>query len=102
MSNAAVIDLNIDVSEAAATPGENLLKGLKNATINLGKIFDKNAEAEQLVAVFDKAVEDAKSGYNGTDKVMSIIVSGGNIGFSAPHSGRVWGPMYEILDGFQH
>ncbi|MNJ44282.1 putative ABC transporter solute-binding protein YclQ precursor [compost metagenome] len=28
---------------------------------------------------------------------MSVVVSGGNIGFSAPHSGRVWGPLYEIL-----
>ena len=28
---------------------------------------------------------------------MSVIVTGGNIGFFAPHSGRVWGPMYEIF-----
>ena len=28
---------------------------------------------------------------------MSVVVSGGDIGFSAPHSGRVWGPMYEIF-----
>ena len=28
---------------------------------------------------------------------MSVIVTGGNIGFAAPHSGRVWGPMYEIF-----
>ncbi len=38
-----------------------------------------------------------RSAYNGTDKVMSVIVGGGDIGFSAPHSGRVWGPMYEIF-----
>jgi iron complex transport system substrate-binding protein len=95
--NAAVIDLNFDVSEKAATPGENLINGLKDSTISLGKIFDKNEEAKQLVADFDKAVEGAKSAYNGTDTVMSVVVSGGNIGFSAPHSGRVWGPMYEIF-----
>lgn len=95
--NAVVIDLNFDVSEKAATPGENLIKGLKDATISLGKIFDKNEEAQKLIASLDKAVEDAKSSYNGTDKVMSVIVSGGNIGFAAPHSGRVWGPMYEIF-----
>ena len=80
-----------------ATPGENLVNGLKDSTITLGKIFDKNEEAEKLVADFDKAIENAKSAYNGTDTVMSVIVSGGNIGFSAPHSGRVWGPMYEIF-----
>lgn len=95
--NAAVIDLNFDVSEEAATPGENLANGLKDITITLGQIFEKNEEAKQLAADFDKAVEDAKSAYNGTDTVMSVIVSGGNIGFSAPHSGRVWGPMYEIF-----
>ncbi|MFE3574921.1 siderophore ABC transporter substrate-binding protein [Lysinibacillus sp. NPDC059133] len=96
--NAVVIDLNVDVSEEAATPGENLVNGLKDSTIALGKIFDKNEEAKQVVADFDKVIEDAKSAYNGTDKVMSVIVGGGDIGFSAPHSGRVWGPMYEIFD----
>src|SRR5690606_19333035 len=88
---------NFDVSEGAATPGENLVNGLKNSTIALGKIFDKNAEAEELVASFDKAIENAKAAYNGTDTVMSVVVSGGDIGFSAPRSGRVWGPMYEIF-----
>lgn len=95
--NAAVIDLNFDVSEEADTPGENFVNGLKDSTITLGQIFDKNEEAKQLVADFDKAVEGTKSAYNGTDTVMSVVVSGGNIGFSAPHSGRVWGPMYEIF-----
>ena len=95
--NAAVINLNFDVSEAVDTPGANLVNGLKDSTVALGKIFDKNAEAEKLIADFDKAIEDAKSAYNGTDTVMSVVVSGGNIGFSAPKSGRVWGPMYEIF-----
>lgn len=95
--NAAVIDLNIDVSEEAATPGENLVNGLKHATITLGQIFDKNEEAEKLIAEFDEAMEAAKAAYNGTDTIMSVIVSGGDIGFAAPGSGRVWGPLYEIF-----
>lgn len=95
--NAVVIDLNFDVSEETDAPGENLVNGLKNSTIALGQIFDKNEEAEQLVADFEQAVEDAKSAYNGTDTIMSVVVSGGDIGFSAPHSGRVWGPMYDIF-----
>ncbi|MGE7921333.1 siderophore ABC transporter substrate-binding protein [Viridibacillus sp. NPDC093762] len=95
--NATVIDLDVDISEEAATPGENLVNGLKNSTIALGQIFDKNEEAKQVVADFDKVIENAKSAYNGTDKVMSVIVGGGDIGFAAPHSGRVWGPMYEIF-----
>ncbi|MBP2079329.1 siderophore ABC transporter substrate-binding protein [Oceanobacillus polygoni] len=96
--NAAVIDLNIDVSEEANTPGENLVNGFKDSTITLGQIFDKNEEAEQLVADFDQAIEEAQSAYNGTDTVMSVIVSGGDIAFSAPHSGRVWGPLYDIFE----
>lgn len=95
--NAAVIDLNFDVSEKADKPGDNLVKGLKDSTIILGQIFDKNEEAKQLVADFDKSIEDAKSAYNGTATVMGVEVSGGNIGFSAPRFGRVWGPMFEMF-----
>lgn len=95
--NAAVIDLNFDVSGKEGQPGENLVNGLKDATTNLGKIFDKQEDAAKLNAELDTAIEAAKSANNGTDKIMSVVVSGGNIGFSAPHSGRVWGPLYEIL-----
>ncbi|MEK5037017.1 siderophore ABC transporter substrate-binding protein [Sporosarcina sp. FSL K6-3457] len=95
--NAVVIDINIDVSKETDTPGENLANGFKDITIALGQIFEKNEEAEKLTADFDQAIEDAKSAYNGTDTIMSVIVSGGDIGFAAPHSGRVWGPLYEIF-----
>lgn len=96
--NAAVIDLNVDVSKEAENPGKNLVEGLKNSTITLGQIFDKNVEAQELVAEFDSSIETAKSAYNGEDTIMSVVVSGGDIGFSAPKSGRVWGPMYEIFN----
>lgn len=95
--NAAVIDLNFDVSETAETPGENLVNGFKNTTLALGKIFNKNEEAQALIDEFLNAIEKAKAAYNGTDRVMSVIVSGGNIGFAAPSTGRVWGPLYEIF-----
>ena len=95
--NAVVINLNFDVSEAAAAPGANLVDGLKNSTLALGKIFDKNTQAEELVADFDKAIANAKAAYDGEATVMTIVVSGGDIGFSAPLSGRVWGPMYEVF-----
>lgn len=94
---AVVINLNFDVSEEAAAPGENLINGLKSSTEALGLIFDKNEEAAQLIADFEKSIEDVKAAYNGTDTIMSVVVSGGNIGFSAPGSGRVWGPMYEVF-----
>ncbi|QQK07293.1 siderophore ABC transporter substrate-binding protein [Miniphocaeibacter halophilus] len=95
--DAVVIDLSFDVSGENGETGESLVKGLKNATISLGKIFDKSKDAEKLVADFDKSIEDAKNAYNGTDTIMSVVVSGGEIGFSAPISGRVWGPMYELF-----
>ena len=95
--NAVVINLNFDVSGEAEDSGANLTNGLKNSTLALGKIFDKNAEAEALVNDFDRAIADAKAAYNGTDTIMTVIVSGGNIGYSAPGAGRVWGPMYSIF-----
>ncbi|MFV0351314.1 MAG: siderophore ABC transporter substrate-binding protein [Oscillospiraceae bacterium] len=95
--NAAVIDFSFDVSEESGTPGANLVNGLKDSTLALGQIFDKNEEAEKLTADFDTAIADVKAAYNGTDTIMSVVVSGGDIGFSAPASGRVWGPMYEIF-----
>ena len=96
--NAAVIDLDFDVSEKASTPGENLVNGFKDITNTLGQIFDKAEEAEALIAEFEAAIDAAKSAYNGTDTVMSVIVSGGDINFSAPSTGRVWGPLYEIFE----
>jgi len=95
--NAAVIDLNIDVSADDGTAGQKLVDGFKNVTTMLGQIFDKNEEAQQLIAEFDQALEEAKAAYNGTDTVISVIVSGGNIGYSAPRNGRVWGPLYDIF-----
>ena len=96
--NAAVVDLSFEISKEAGKSGDTFVNGLKDSTITLGKIFDKNEEAEKLNADFDKAIETAKTAYNGTDKVMSVVVSGGDIGFSAPVSGRVWGPMYEVFE----
>ncbi|WP_173647374.1 MULTISPECIES: ABC transporter substrate-binding protein [unclassified Exiguobacterium] len=95
--NAAVIDLNIELPEDSGTPGEILVQGLEDTTLTLGQIFDKTEEAEDMVADLDKSIEDAKTAYDGKESIMSVIVSGGDIGFSAPISGRVFGPMYDIF-----
>lgn len=95
--NAAVIDLNIELPEDSGTPGEILVQGLADTTLALGQIFDKNEEAKDMVADLDQSIEDAKDAYDGKASVMSVIVSGGDIGFSAPISGRVFGPMYDIF-----
>jgi len=96
--NAVVINLNFDVSVDAESAGENLVNGFKDFTIALGQIFDKNAEAAQLVADFDNAIAKAKAAYDASETIMTVIVSGGDIRFAAPRSGRVWGPLYEIFD----
>ncbi len=95
--NAAVIDLDIDMTQGDGNPGENLVNGLKQLTITLGMIFDKNEEARETTENFNQAIEDVKAAYNGTDTIMSVIVSGGNIGYAAPSNGRVWGPMYDLF-----
>lgn len=94
---AAVIDLDIELPETSGTPGELLVKGLEDTTHTLGQIFAKEKEADQLVTTFEQSIQDVKKSYNGKDSVMSVIVSGGDIGFSAPMSGRVFGPMYDIF-----
>ncbi|MDU5230629.1 MAG: ABC transporter substrate-binding protein, partial [Anaerococcus sp.] len=95
--NASVIDLNTDVSEEAESPGNNLLEGLINSTTILGEIFDKEEKANELIADLEESIEKAKNAYKG-GSVMGVITSGGEIGYSAPKYGRVWGPIYEILN----
>ncbi|MFV0440801.1 MAG: siderophore ABC transporter substrate-binding protein [Lachnospirales bacterium] len=92
-----VIDLNLDVSEEAEDPGENLVSGFVHNTTVLGQIFDKEDEANALIGEFEASIDEVKEAYNGEDVIMSVIVSGGNIGFSAPGYGRVWGPLYNIF-----
>lgn len=95
--NATVVDFNFDVSGKETNAGESLVSGFTDSTLALGEIFDKKAEAEKIVADFQDALAGAKEAYNG-EKIMSVVVSGGEIGFSAPHSGRVWGPLYDIFE----
>ena len=95
--NASVIDLNTDVSEEAESPGNNLLEGFINSTTILGEIFDKEEKANELIADLEESIEKAKNAYKG-GSVMGVITSGGEIGYAAPKYGRVWGPIYEILN----
>ncbi len=60
---------------------------LKRQISVLGTIFDKETEAEELGSAFDASMERVSSAYNGSDKVMAVNVSGGEIGFIAPRRG---------------
>ncbi|MGG5752144.1 siderophore ABC transporter substrate-binding protein [Zafaria sp. Z1313] len=77
--------------------GEPFDAELKRQTTVLGEIFGKQAEAEQLVADFEAAIERAKAAYQADDTVMAVITSGGEIGYAAPSVGRTLGPVFDIL-----
>lgn len=78
--------------------GEPFDAELKRQTTVLGEIFGKQAEAEQLNADFDAAIERVNAAYNSEDSVMAVITSGGEIGYSAPSVGRTLGPLFDIFD----
>lgn len=97
LPDATIIDYSYDVSAKEGNPGENLINGFKESTEGLGKIFGKENEANELIEKLDKSIKDVKDNYK-DQSVMSLVVSGGEIGFAAPHSGRVWGPLYDIFN----
>lgn len=71
---------------------------LKRQTTVLGSIFGKETEAEQLGADLDSAMERITSAYNGSDTVMAVNVSGGEIGYIAPGKGRTLGWAFDAFD----
>lgn len=97
LPDATIIDYSYDVSAKEGNAGENLINGFKESTEGLGKIFGKENEANELIEKLDKSIKDVKDNYK-DQSVMSLVVSGGEIGFAAPHSGRVWGPLYDIFN----
>ncbi|WP_103980930.1 siderophore ABC transporter substrate-binding protein [Helcococcus massiliensis] len=97
LPKADIINLNWDVSKDAEKPGENLINGFKDSIDSLGAIFDKKAEADELKKNLDNSITKAKEAYKG-GSVVSVVVSGGEIGYSAPGFGRVWGPLFQVLD----
>ena len=76
---------------------EDFDKELIRQTLELGEVFGKQAEAEELVGDFTKAVQRARDAYNPDQTVMATIVSGGEIGYVAPGKGRVWGPLFDLI-----
>ncbi|QPK81201.1 ABC transporter substrate-binding protein [Schaalia sp. ZJ405] len=72
-------------------------KELIRQVTTLGKIFGKETEAQSLVDDFTAALDRAKKAYDGTSTVMALNVSGGEIGYVAPHQGRTFGPLFDLL-----
>jgi iron complex transport system substrate-binding protein len=66
---AAVIDLNIELPEDAGTPGEILVEGFETTTRSLGQIFEKETEADELIASFEASIDSVKEAYDSEDTV---------------------------------
>ncbi|AKE41902.1 periplasmic binding protein [Corynebacterium kutscheri] len=88
---------NVPIVDFEPRDGESLDEELKRQVTELGKIFNKESEADQLIADFDAALKRAKQAYNGNDTVMAVNVSGGEIGYIAPSVGRTFGPVFDLL-----
>lgn len=88
---AAIIDL---------TPreGEPFGPELERQVTELGPVFGKEAEAEQLVADFRAATERVRAAYDPAETVMGVITSGGEINYAAPGTGRGVGPVFELAE----
>ncbi|HBH55286.1 MAG TPA: 5-carboxymethyl-2-hydroxymuconate semialdehyde dehydrogenase [Kocuria sp.] len=68
--------------------------------INLGEVhnpvFGKQEDAGKLAEALDKAEQRAKDAYSG-QSTMGLIVSGGNMGYVVPKTGRTIGPLFEMV-----
>ncbi|WP_010533307.1 siderophore ABC transporter substrate-binding protein [Brachybacterium squillarum] len=84
--------LNLDPRE-----DQPFAEELKRQVSVLGQVFDQESEAEELGAGLDASMERVTSAYNGSDTVMGVIVSGGEIGYIAPGDGRTLGWAFDAL-----
>lgn len=92
-----IIDLSFG-EDAEGEANQPLEETLKQITDLIGEVFGKEDEADALVADFDEAKERAKAAYNPEETVMGVIVSGGDISYSAPTTGRSIGPVFDMLE----
>ncbi|MGP9580125.1 siderophore ABC transporter substrate-binding protein [Brachybacterium sp. AOP42-C2-15] len=70
---------------------------LKRQVAVLGEVFGKQTEAAQLGTDLDAAIERVTAAYNGSDTVMAVNTSGGEIGYIAPGKGRTLGWAFDAL-----
>lgn len=85
------------IVEVAPRDGEDFAEELKRGTTVLGQIFAKEAEAQELNDALDASIARVRAAYSPEQSVMGLIVSGGEIGYVAPSTGRTIGPMFDIF-----
>jgi iron complex transport system substrate-binding protein len=77
--------------------GEDASAELTREIEILGQIFDREDEADAIVADYEQAIADATDAYDGTSTVVGLITSGGEISYSAPVTGRSIGVLFPTL-----
>jgi iron complex transport system substrate-binding protein len=90
-------DIQEATIETEPRPQEDHASELKRQTEILGRIFQEEDAAAEIVADFDAAVEKAKSAYNGEEAVIGLITTGGEISYAAPVEGRGVGAVFPTL-----
>ena len=76
---------------------KNLLKSVEQNTTNLGKIFDKEDKAKELIAGLDKKVKTAKEkAEKSDDKAMYLLVNEGELSTYGPGA-RFGSLIYDVL-----
>ncbi|SRR5690606_34319000 len=85
------------VLELDPRDGEPFFDELKRQTTTLGEIFGKQAEAAELVADLEAAMDRVAAAYDPADTVMAVNTSGGQIGYLAPGVGRTLGPVFDAF-----
>ncbi len=88
---AAVVDTSFDLEQTAIDTA------LRDLTELLGNVFQREDDAQKLIADFDKSIDSAKKAYNSEETVAGIITSGGELNYSAPTTGRAIGPVFDLL-----
>lgn len=92
-----LVDIQPATIETNPREGEDHISELKRQVAILGQVFAQEEAAQELADGLDTAVADAKSAYNGTDTVIGLITSGGEIAYAAPGEGRGVGSTFSAL-----
>lgn len=91
-------DIQPAIIETSPRDGEDHIAELKRQVGILGQVFDREDDAQRLADELDAAVTAAAEAYNGTDTVVGLITSAGEIAYAAPGEGRGVGSVFPTLD----
>lgn len=85
---APTIDVSVDNTA--------VIEGLKTNLTNFGKIFGREARAQELITALDAKVEEARAAAQGKGTALIIVTNGNRIGVYGPESRVSW--IYNTLN----